>query len=130
MRRRDHHYFVYMMASRTRVLYCGMTNSLDRRVEEHKTGTTPGFTSDYRCERLVWFERYQYVRNAIAREKEIKSWTRAKKLALIKEQNPSWADLSESVRGRRTADPSASLGMTKRGGQMRGREWLLKERAG
>jgi putative endonuclease len=95
MRRRDHRYFVYMMASRTRVLYCGMTNSLDRRVEEHKTGATPGFTSDYRCERLVWFERYQYVRNAIAREKEIKSWTRAKKLALINEQNPSWADLSE-----------------------------------
>ncbi len=76
------------MASRTRVLYCGMTNSLDRRVEEHKTGRTPGFTSEYCCERLVWFERYQYVRNAIAREKEIKSWTRAKKLALINEQNP------------------------------------------
>jgi predicted GIY-YIG superfamily endonuclease len=69
MRRRDHHYFVYMMASRTHVLYCGMTNSLDRRVSEHKAGTTPGFTADYRCERLVWFERYQYVRNAIAREK-------------------------------------------------------------
>ena len=96
MRRRDHHYFVYMMASRTRVLYCGMTNSLDRRVEEHKTARTLGFTSDYRCERLVWFERYQYVRNAIAREKEIKNWTRAKKLALIEEQNPSWSDLSES----------------------------------
>ena len=96
MRRRDHHYFVYMMTSRTRVLYCGMTNSLDRRVAEHKTGTTPGFTSNYRCERLVWFERYQYVRNAIAREKEIKNWTRAKKIALIEEQNPSWSDLSES----------------------------------
>jgi putative endonuclease len=96
MRRRDHHYFVYLMARRTRVLYCGMTNSLDRRVSEHKTGATQGFTSDYRCERLVWFERYQYVRNAIAREKEIKSWTRAKKLALIEELNPSWSDLSES----------------------------------
>jgi predicted GIY-YIG superfamily endonuclease len=66
------------------------------RVEEHKTGRTPGFTSDYRCERLVWFERYQYVRNAIAREKEIKNWTRAKKIALIEEQNPSWSDLSQS----------------------------------
>jgi putative endonuclease len=95
MRRRDHQYFVYMMASRTHVLYCGMTNSLDRRVSEHKAGTTPGFTADYRCERLVWFERYQYVRNAIAREKEIKTWTRAKKIALIEEQNPSWSDLSE-----------------------------------
>ena len=88
MKRRDHHYFVYIDGQPDGVLYCGMTNSLDRRVEEHKTGRTPGFTSEYRCERLVWFERYQYVRNAIAREKEIKSWTRAKKLALINEQNP------------------------------------------
>ena len=96
MRRRDHHYFVYVMASRTHVLYCGITNSLDRRVAEHKSGATPGFTADYRCERLVWFERYQYVRNAIARETEIKSWTRAKKIALIEELNPSWSDLSES----------------------------------
>jgi putative endonuclease len=95
MRRRDHHYFVYLMASRTHVLYCGMTNSLDRRVSEHKVGTNPGFTSDYRCERLVWFERYQYVRNGIKREKEIKTWTRARKIALIEEQNPSWSDLSE-----------------------------------
>ncbi len=91
MRRRDHHYFVYMMASRTRVLYCGMTNSLDRRVEEHKTGRVPGFTADYRCERLVWFERYQYVRNAIATRKanqELES--RPRRSALIEEQNPSW----------------------------------------
>src|ERR1700760_5127913 len=112
MRRRDHHYFVYIMASRTRVLYCGMTNSLERRVSEHSAGTTPGFTSDYRCERLVWFERYQYVRNAIARETEIKTWTRAKKIALIEEQNPSRADLSESY-GTENCRFLATLGMTK-----------------
>jgi putative endonuclease len=84
MRKRDHHYYVYIMASRTRVLYCGMTNGLDRRAEEHKAGTTPGFTADYRCGRLVWFERYQYVRNAIAREKQIRTGPAQRKSLLSK----------------------------------------------
>ena len=92
---RDHHYYVYIIASRTRVLYCGMTNDLQVRVAQHKSGTVPGFTDTFNCNRLVWFERYQYVRSAIAREKQIKGWTRAKKLALINEMNSSWADLSE-----------------------------------
>ncbi len=96
MSRRDHHYYVYLMASRTRVLYCGMTNNLERRVEEHKAGTASEFTTDYLCERLVWFENFQYVRNAIEREKQIKNWTRAKKILLIEEKNSSWADLSEA----------------------------------
>jgi putative endonuclease len=68
----------------------------------------PGFTQNFNCERLVWFERYQYVRNAIAREKQIKRWARAKKLALIEGMNPTWADLSEQW-GKQTADPSAAL---------------------
>ncbi len=93
--RRDHHHFVYLMASRTRVLYCGMTNNLVRRTGEHKSGTAPGFTASYRCERLVWFEKFQYVWNAIEREKQIKSWTRAKKLMLINKANSAWIDLSE-----------------------------------
>jgi putative endonuclease len=92
---KEHHYYVYLVSSRTRVLYCGMTNDLLRRLTEHKVGELLGFTSDYRCERLVWFERFQYVLNAIAREKQIKIWTRAKKIALIEEANPSWSDLSE-----------------------------------
>jgi putative endonuclease len=94
--KRDHHYYVYIVASRTRVLYCGVTNNVERRVPEHKAGIVPGFTANYLCERLVWFEHYRYVRNAIAREKQIKNWTRAKKIQLIEEENSSWADLSEA----------------------------------
>ena len=96
--KQDHHYYVYMVSSRTHVLYCGMTNNLVRRLEEHRTGALPGFTADYRCGRLVWFEHFQYVRNAIEREKQIKSWTRAKKISLIEKTNPSWVDLSEAWR--------------------------------
>jgi putative endonuclease len=73
-----------------------MTSRLRVRVAQHKAGTVPGFTDSYNCDRLVWFERYQYVKSAIAREKQIKSWTRAKKLSLINEMNASWADLSEA----------------------------------
>jgi putative endonuclease len=83
------------MSSRTRVLYCGMTNDLARRVAEHKDGEFRGFSDDYRCHRLVWFERFQYVGNAIAREKQIKRWRREKKLVLIQEMNSSWSDLSD-----------------------------------
>ena len=65
MSKRDHHYYVYIVASRTRVLYCGLTNSVARRTEEHRAGLIPGFTADYKCHRLVWFEHYRYVHNAI-----------------------------------------------------------------
>lgn len=107
---REHCYFVCLMASRTRVLYCGMTNSLIRRVAEHKSGEFPGFSQKYKCHRLVWFERYQYVGNAINREGQIKNWSREKKLARIQEMNPTWADLSEGwFTGGRTAGPSAPL---------------------
>jgi putative endonuclease len=95
MIKREHHYFVYIMASRTRVLYCGMTNSVARRVNEHREAILPGFTSDYQCHRLVWYEHHQYVNNAINREKQIKGWTRAKKIHLIEQTNPSWSDLSK-----------------------------------
>jgi putative endonuclease len=69
----EHHYYVYLMASRTRVLYCGITNDLQRRVTEHKSGEFPRLSQKYRCHRLVWFERFQYVGNAIDREKQIKN---------------------------------------------------------
>ena len=93
---REHHYYVYMMMSSSRrALYTGVTNNLDRRVMQHKSGALPGFSSDYCTHRLVWFERYSYIQHAIAREKQIKGWTRAKKLALILAENPEWADLSE-----------------------------------
>ncbi len=89
-------YYVYIMASRTKVLYVGMTNDIVRRVDEHKVRRVSGFTRDYHVTRLVFFERHQYVWNAIAREKEIKKWGRRKKIALIEETNPTWDDLADS----------------------------------
>ncbi len=91
----EHHYYVYIVASRTHALYCGMTNSIRRRVEEHREGSIAGFSAAYQCNRLVWLEHYQYVYNAINRENQIKHWSRAKKVWLIEQANPTWADLSE-----------------------------------
>ena len=93
------HFYVYIMASKSRVLYTGVTNNIHRRVWEHKHDELPGFTSDYRVHRLVYFESFQYVGNAIAREKTIKGWLRRKKIALIESQNPTWEDLSENWYG-------------------------------
>ena len=87
-------YFTYIMASRSRTLYVGVTGNLQKRVFEHKWKEHDGFTARYNCDRLVWFERFQDVRKAIAREKELKGWLRSKKLALIESINPGWLDLS------------------------------------
>ena len=82
------------MASRSRTLYTGVTNDLNRRVAEHRNRLTPGFTSRYRIMRLVYFEETENIYGAIVREKQIKGWTRAKKIALIESMNPTWEDLS------------------------------------
>ena len=87
-------YYVYIMANRTRMLYTGVTNNLERRVYEHKNRITTGFTSKYNLNRLVYYESYFQVRDAIAREKQIKGWLRTKKIALIQSLNPEWKDLS------------------------------------
>jgi putative endonuclease len=87
-------YYVYIMASRSRVLYTGVTNDLARRVDEHKRGVNDGFTSRYRITRLVYFEEFADIRDAIAREKEIKSWTRMRRTGLIEQRNPFWQDLT------------------------------------
>jgi len=87
-------YFTYVMASRSRTLYVGVTGNLQKRVFEHKWKEHDGFTARYNCDRLVWFERYQDVQRAIAREKELKGWRRAKKIALIESANAAWVDLS------------------------------------
>ena len=76
-------YYVYIMASRSRTLYTGVTNNLERRVVEHKRELVPGFTARYRIERLVYYEVFGDIRQAIQREKKIKGWLRAKKIALI-----------------------------------------------
>jgi putative endonuclease len=108
MSKREHRYFVYIVASRTHVLYVGVTNSIERRTDQHRTADGPGFTADYHCHRLVWFECYRYINNAINREKQIKHWGRAKKIWLIEQTNPTWADLSEEWR-KETADLSTAL---------------------
>ena len=90
-------YYVYILASqRNGTLYVGVTGDLSRRVWEHKEGLTPGFTSKYGVLRLVWYEDYPDISDAITREKRLKRWRRAWKLRLIEEQNPQWLDLYET----------------------------------
>jgi putative endonuclease len=92
-------YFVYMLASRSRTLYTGVTNDLERRIAEHREGLVPGFTSRYRIFPLVHFEVFTDVRSAIAREKEIKGWRREKKVWLIERHNRTWEDLASRPLG-------------------------------
>src|SRR5579863_1070926 len=92
--REERRYFIYLMSNPSRTLYTGMTNSLRRRVREHKLKLTPGFAANYNITRLVYFESFEDVRNAIEREKQIKAWTREKRLALVESTNPKWEDLS------------------------------------
>ena len=87
-------FFVYILSSHSRRLYVGVTNNLERRIWEHRHGAH-GFTTRYRMNRLVHFESTENVIGAIAREKQIKGWVRAKKCALIEQTNPFWIDLAE-----------------------------------
>jgi putative endonuclease len=93
---RDYHFYVYIMASRSRTLYIGFTSKLEARVWQHKNGVLEGFSSKYQCHRLVYFEQYATAEIAIAREKQLKRWSRAKKITLIERENPTWEDLSEA----------------------------------
>jgi putative endonuclease len=88
-------YYVYLMSSLSRTLYVGVTNNLERRVEEHKAGAPGSFTERYRVNRLVYFEEFTDINQAIAREKEIKQMTRLQKIRLVEAINPQWRDLSE-----------------------------------
>ncbi len=91
-------YFVYMMASKKNgTLYIGVTNDLRRRVSEHKSGTFVGFTQKYNVKRLVFFEPYSDIRDAITMEKRIKKWNRQWKIQLIEKSNPEWKDLSSEI---------------------------------
>jgi putative endonuclease len=91
---REKRYHVYVLASKSRVLYVGVTGFLMARVMQHKTGEVDGLTRRYKVNRLVYYETFQYVNNAIARETEIKKWRREKKAALIEPSNPTWEDLA------------------------------------
>lgn len=92
---KGHEYFVYVMSSRSGTLYIGITNSIYRRALEHKRGDVQGFASKYHCTCLVYYEGFDDVHKAIGREKQLKGWTRAKKIALIESKNPRWEDLAE-----------------------------------
>jgi putative endonuclease len=85
----------------------GVTNNLDRRVFEHKQKLIEGFTRKYDCDRLVWHEQWTFAQHAIHREKQLKGWTRARKIALIEEMNPRWTDLAD---GWGQAKPGANGG--------------------
>ena len=92
-------YFVYLLANkRNGPLYVGVTNDLARRTGEHKEKAIPGFTRRYDVDILVWFETFNDINDAIAREKQIKGWNRVWKIRLIEKNNPVWNDLTHSIR--------------------------------
>jgi putative endonuclease len=96
--RRNHHYLVYILASRRNgTLYTGLTNNLVRRGWQHRNGLIEGFTKKYGVHRLVWFEMHEDICSAIRREKQIKKWYRAWKIALIEKSNPEWEDLYDKL---------------------------------
>ena len=90
-------YYVYIMASRSRVIYIGMTNDLRRRVAQHQHKLVEGFTQKYNVTQLDYYEVTNDVHSALAREKELKGWRRSKKVALIEKLNPAWKDLSDGL---------------------------------
>lgn len=83
------------MTNKSKTLYTGVTNNLQRRVYEHKHKLIKGFTSKYNITKLVYYEEYNDINDAISREKQIKGWSRKKKIELIESVNPEWKDLSE-----------------------------------
>jgi putative endonuclease len=85
---------VYILVNRSRNLYVGLTNNIADRIRQHRELRSHAYTARYNITRLVYFERFTYVLNAITREKELKDWNRQKKLALIEQTNPTWEDLS------------------------------------
>jgi putative endonuclease len=90
-------FYAYILAGESAVLYTGMTNDLQRRMREHRAKLIPGFTKRYNVTKLVWFEVHGNAGSAIEREKQIKNWSRAKKIALVERSNPHWTDLSAKL---------------------------------
>ena len=91
---RSNKFYVYILASRSRVLYTGVTKDLIRRIHQHRLGLVPGFTQQYHVNRLVYFEETPTARSAFDRERQIKGWSREKKLRLIDSTNAGWLDLA------------------------------------
>jgi len=96
--RRDYNFYVYILANYQRsCFYVGFTNDIVRRIIEHQNGFGSFFTIQYKLKHLIYFEEYRYVHDAINREKEIKKWSRDKKINLVKTTNPFLSDLSEQL---------------------------------
>jgi putative endonuclease len=92
---KDHNYFVYMLSNTLNtVIYTGVTNNLERRMLEHKSKHNSGFSAKYNCNKLVYFEEFQWITEAIVREKQLKGGSRSRKMNLINSMNPGWVDLS------------------------------------
>jgi putative endonuclease len=95
---RDYNFWVYIVTNRNQsVLYIGVTSSLSRRIWQHRNGTGANFPAAYQCKKLIYYEHYSNVHEAIARESQLKRWSRAKKVTLINRLNPSWLDLGADV---------------------------------
>ena len=91
-------YYIYLITNKgLNVLYAGVTNNLIRRIYEHKNKLVEGFTKKYNVDRLIYYEVYSEISDAIAREKQIKGWARKKKNDLINQTNPEWKDLSADI---------------------------------
>jgi putative endonuclease len=106
---KTHSYAVYIVASKSRVIYIGMTNNLERRVYEHNNDLVDGFSKKYRCHRLVYFESFDDVLKAIDREKQLKCWNRTKKIWLIERHNPTWEDLAAQWYERHRYQPDKQI---------------------
>ncbi len=115
---REHHYFVYILSSKSRRIYTGVTGDLYRRIMQHKQGQIEGFTQRYKINRLVYYREFQYVREAIRMETVIKGWLRSKKVALIERENPTWDDLADDW-GKPWTPLNASVQGTKAGSSLR-----------
>jgi putative endonuclease len=95
---RDYDFWIYIVTNRNHaVLYIGVTNSLARRTKQHREGRGADFPAAYRCSKLIYYEHYADIRDALARETQLKKWSRAKKVALIEHLNPGWLDLGSDV---------------------------------
>jgi putative endonuclease len=95
---RDYDFWIYIVTNRNHsVLYIGLTNGLSRRVWEHREGTGANFPAAYQCKNLIYYEHYTNIHEALARETQLKKWSRSKKVELINRMNPSWLDLGVDV---------------------------------
>src|ERR1700760_4983686 len=93
---KEHSYYVYILSNKANtVFYIGVTSNIEERVWQHKQKVYKGFTSKYECNKLVYYEKFQWIQDAITREKQLKGGSRQKKIDLVNSLNPEWSDLSD-----------------------------------